>query len=221
MRKLCLVLSFAFCLLNTNAQNPSKAIAKVFSAGVAFTCITVDSANTIWAGTNGNGIYKIANEVVESIKIVNNNFNKVSIKQIAADKAKGIWVAHEGYSGATYGGIDYLDALIPTNRQHYTAGSLINTTVKGFPSRRVQGIAVDRSGKVWSAHSYHDLTVPGGNPSYLVNPGGLGFKTPAMTVFDTIPAGLLPYPAYTVNTPITQSGWFTGLPVGGCRYSAQ
>jgi len=205
MKKIYLLLLLCLSQFISNAQNPSKAIAKVIKGGVAFTCITVDSNNIVWAGTNGAGIYKIKNEVPEAILISSNSFNRVSIKQIAADKGNGIWVAHEGYSSATYGGIDYLNANSPTSRQHFGAVSLINSTIKGFPSRRVQGIAIDKNGKVWSSHSFHDLTVPGGNPSYLVNPGGLGFKTPAMTTFDTIPAGLEPYPAYTRNTPITQT----------------
>ena len=232
MKKIYTLLFFSVCIMAVQAQNPPKAVAKIFSPGVAFTCIAVDSNNTIWAGTNGNGIYKIANEIVEPILITNNNFYKVNIKEIAADKGKGIWVAHEGFSSAVYGGIDYLDANIPTQRQHFSSVSLINTAVKGFPSRRVQGIAIDPSGKVWSSHSYHDLTVPGGNPYYLVNPGGLGFKTPAMSVFDTIPAGLEPYPAYTRNTPISVSAGTRVCPsvavdtvhgqvwVGGAFYNA-
>lgn len=232
MKKIYLLLAFSISLIISNAQNPSKAVAKLIKGGVAFTCITVDSNNIIWAGTNGSGLYKIKNEVPEAIAISSNNFSRVSIKQIAADKGRGIWVAHEGYSSATYGGIDYLDANSPTSRQHYGAVSLISSAIKGFPSRRVQGIAIDKNGKVWSSHSYHDLTVPGGNPSYLVNPGGLGFKTPAMSVFDTIPAGLEPYPAYTRNTPITQSAGTRVCPsvavdtthgevwVGGASYNA-
>ncbi len=205
MKKNYLFLFCSFIAGIASAQTPPSAVAKVFSQGVAFTCIAVDSNNVIWAGTNGLGIYRIKNEVPEAIIITSNNFNRVNIKGIAADKDKGVWVAHEGYGSASYGGIDFLDAGIPSIRQHYGAVSLISAAIKGFPSRRVQGIAIDKSGKVWSAHSYHDLTVIGGNPSYLVNPGGMGFKTPAMSVFDTIPAGLDPYPAYTRNTPITQS----------------
>ena len=201
MKRNYLFLLFSFIICIANAQNPPTAVAKRFIQGVPFTCIAVDSNNVIWAGTNGRGIYRIKNEISEPIIITNNNFNRVSIKEIVADKGKGVWVAHEGYNTtATYGGIDFLDANIPSFRQHYSGVSLINSAVKGFPSRRVQGIAIDKAGKVWSSHSYHDLTSLGGNPSYLVNPGGLGFKTPAMPVFDTIPAGLNPYPAYTRNT---------------------
>lgn len=206
MKKIYLLFSFLCFFITAYTQNSTPPSFKTYNANLAFTCIIVDSANRVWAGTNGNGFVRVINDKSEQIKIAGFNFGAVNIKHMAADKDKGVWIAHEGYSSsATLGGVNYIEANAPLKRIHFGSVSLLNSLFKGLPSRRSQSVAVDKNGKVWVANSYHDLTSPGGNPSYLVNPGGMGFKTPSMSTFDTIPSGLSPYPAYTVNTPVTQT----------------
>jgi pimeloyl-ACP methyl ester carboxylesterase len=207
MKKLLPVLALAFGYFAASAQPSFKLSVKTYRTDLAFTCITVDSANDVWAGTSGKGLVKISNDVVTPIVLTSGNFDKVIIRGLAADGVNGIWVAHEGYNAniATGGGVDFINRINPSNKQHYNSISLVNSNSnKGLPSRRTASIGIDKNGKVWTSHTYHDLTVPGGNPSYLVYPGGVGVKTPAMPVFDSV-GPINPYPAYTVNTPITQS----------------
>ncbi|MEO6452642.1 MAG: T9SS type A sorting domain-containing protein [Ginsengibacter sp.] len=205
MKKNYLLCCFSLHFFCAYTQTSNTTV-KIFRPDLSFTCITVDSANRIWAGTNGNGFVRVINDKPEQIKIAGFNFGAVNIKHMAADKDKGVWIAHEGYGfTVTLGGVNYVDASTPLKRIHYGSVSRLTNLFKGLPSRRAESIAVDKNDKVWTANSYHELTSPGGNPSNIINPGGMGFKTPSMLTFDTIPTGLDPYPAYTVNTPINLS----------------
>ncbi len=210
MKKLLPVILFLLVCAFVHAQNPAKLSVKTYRTDLAFNCITVDSANDIWAGTTGNGLIKMSGDLPIPVLLNGDNFKNVIIKGLAADGLSGIWVAHEGQNGsssvATFGGVDFINRANPAQRTHYGNVTLTSHAIPhGLPTRRTEGIAIDKNGKVWTCHRYHDLTVAGGNPSYIVYPGGVGFKTPAMSTFDTIPNGLQPYPAYTVNTPISQS----------------
>lgn len=207
MKKIvCLLMTLLSVGYFAMGQGP-RITTKFFRTDLAFTCITVDSTNTIWAGTSGRGLVKVTGDNDFPV-VLGNNFDRVIIRYLAADKDRGVWIAHDGFNGATatIGGIDYINRVNPANKTRYNAVSLISANSnKGYPSRRTNCIMIDKNEKVWSAHNYHDLTVPGGNPSYLVNPGGLGYKTPGMPQFDTVLTGTQPYPAWTRNTPINQT----------------
>jgi hypothetical protein len=208
--KTLLIFALLLSLSSAKAQDFSKVTFTTYKSDLAFNCITVDSANNIWGGTSGKGLWKlqyfINNYVPYNFSGTNGNFDKFIIKGLAANKDKGVWVAHEGFNGSpgSGGGIDYVNAYNGALRDHYFSISNINVNNnKGCPSRRTQGIAIDKNGTVWSSHTYHDLTVLGPpSATYRVTPGGVGYKKTSMPVFDTVVA-ITPYPDYTIDPPVS------------------
>lgn len=214
MRKPVLFLSAFLCLLLSYyggfSQNQQEEILTTYKTDLSFNCVTVDSSGNVWAGTSGKGLWKLEKAKNYNAKNASGYviFARVIIRGLAADRNGGIWVAHEGFNGstATLGGVDHFpNGNDPLTRKHYFAISRVGASNDpGLPSRRTEGIAIDKSGTVWTTSSYNDLTCSGCSPSYVVNPGGVAFKTPSMNTFDTVDQ-LLPYPAYTINTPPSQT----------------
>jgi pimeloyl-ACP methyl ester carboxylesterase len=207
MKKWLLSMAAVLLFTNIDAQDFSKVTFSTYQSNLSFNCITVDSANTIWAGTNGRGlwrfVYFINNYVGSNYSGFNNGFDKVNITGVAANKNLGVWVAQAGYNGSvgTYGGIDYVAASSAARTHYFAISNITANNNKGCPSRRTNGIAIDKNGTVWSSHNYHDLT---SGSDYRVTPGGVGYKKTSMAVFDTAVA-IVPYADYTINTPITVS----------------
>lgn len=209
MKRIVLFSATLLLFAAAQAQDFSKVVFSTYRSDLAFNCITVDSANTIWAGTNGKGLWRfqyfINNYVSYNYSGFSNGFDKVNITGVAANKNLGVWVAQAGYNGstATYGGIDYV-ATNNGGRTHYNSiSNIVANNNKGCPSRRANGITMDKNGTVWTSHNYHDLTVTGPpSGTYRVTPGGVGYKKTGMGVFDTIVA-LTPYADYTIDPPIT------------------
>jgi pimeloyl-ACP methyl ester carboxylesterase len=210
--KTLLIFALLLSLFSAKSQDFSKVTFSTYKSDLAFNCVAVDSANNIWGGTSGKGLWKlqyfINNYVPFNFSGTNGSFDKFIIKGLAANKDRGVWVAHEGFNGSpgSGGGIDYVNALNGALRDHYFSISNINiNNNKGCPSRRTQGIAIDKNGTVWSSHTYHDLTVTGPpSGTYRVTPGGVGYKKTSMPVFDTVVA-ITPYADYTIDPPITVS----------------
>ncbi|WP_310555575.1 hypothetical protein, partial [Flavobacterium sp.] len=200
---------------------------KTFQTGQAFTSITSDTNNNVWAGTTSQGIFFLDQT------LQNPTFSVLSLgtapvigttrmTSMARDKSGNIWVAHEGIN--TTGGQGGIEKINVTTLavQHFGPG--INargfssySQGDGIPTRRVQQIVVDPNNKVWSAHRYHDVTSA---PDYIVTPGSICSRMAdadgPFTHYSTwrdwqtrASGGIMlekfPYPAYTYNPPINVS----------------
>lgn len=162
-----------------------------------------------------------------------NNYKLQTIATPTVNGRTSVWVGTNGISSGTAvgGGVYHFLTTSPGEPKYYIAernrkvatGMLLPYKDNdGIPSRDSKAIAVDKNGTVWSAHGYHHLTVsgsyyyeidpftyqykayysPGG---YFVTPGGLGMKPHDAGIFKNVTMNTMPYPAYTINTPIEKS----------------
>lgn len=206
-------------IMGLKAQDKGLGTFMKFNDGKAFTCITVDAENNIWAGTNKQGLYKLTQ--LAGLPI--GNFNTVSIfeaplalpviQSLAADDLGNVWVGHAGNGGgpAAGGGLEQVNAASGSLIKHYSP----DRNTKGMPfferdglaTLNVKSITVDANNTVWTAHRYHDLT---SEATYIVTPGGMSVKGAGNEKFITY-SGYYdraaypewPFPAYTYKTPIT------------------
>ena len=206
---------------NTIVKKNYITVSATYNKGQAYTCISIDSAKNIWAGTNKAGVFFLNKKATPgatqfTVLPYSGNFDptKFIIQSIACDSLGNTWVAHAGSGGTsgTSGGMERIDYNNPTTIQHYVPTSQTQClklgTNDGLATRNIQCVVVDKNNTVWSAHRYHDLTT---SPNYYVTPGSFSFKAPGATVFTTKSTwddrvnGLeppeLPYPAYTCNPP--------------------
>lgn len=161
-------------------------------------------------------------------------FNKYNIQAIAVSNAavgSKVWVANNGDARTTAagGGLQLFEneqkkgrKYIPELGEYYAKGLGLFKEVKndGLPTGNGKAVAIDKFGSVWTAHGYTDLTVTGnlvflfhpllppsviGKGGYYVKPGGIGFMAAGQSVFENVATNYMPYPAYTINTPIDKT----------------
>lgn len=169
--------NFIACLLNLllfaplYGQDSGASVFKSFNENQAFTCITVDPNNNIWAGTKKSGLFMldlVADSdatTFQKIPTVNGNFDleKFQINALSADAFSNLWVGHEGLGGLTaiQGGLEQVDYNNPGSATHLinsaNAKCFNYTQGDGLPTRNIQGVTVDPNGTVWTAHSYDYL----------------------------------------------------------------
>lgn len=192
---------------------------KTFNSGQAVTCITVDSNNNVWAGSNKQGLFFLDQKNNASSFVAASGASSVStyvILGLAADKLGNLWVGHSGTGGTTSsaGGVAQFN---------YSSGSLVRTYEAardmkgplsyierdGLATRSVKSITCDPNNTLWVAHRYHDLTA---SPDYIVTPGAMSYKRATDPIFTT-KGGYYnkgtypewPYPAYTYNPEPSQT----------------
>lgn len=208
-------------VMGLKAQDEGLGTFMKFNDGKAFTCITVDAQNNIWAGTNKQGLYKL--NQLAGLPV--GNFNTVSvfeaplalpvIQSLAADDLGNVWVGHAGNGGgpAAGGGLEQVNAATGSLIKHYSPDrhtrGLSYFQRDGLATLNVKSVTVDANNSVWTAHRYHDLTSEG---TYIVTPGAMSVKGTGNDKFITY-GGYYdrevypewPFPAYTYKTPITVS----------------
>ncbi|GAL86484.1 PGAP1 family protein [Sporocytophaga myxococcoides] len=156
-----------------------------------------------------------------------------TIQTITANNQGGqvrVWAGIKGSGTTSVGGGIYVyndgnttPKILRNERNQYISKkmNLIPVKFDGTPSRNPIALATDPDGGIWAAHGYHDLTVTStgvtiydpithypyyqDKPGYYLTPGGLGYKAPNSNVFDNLSMQHMPYPAYTVNTPLDKT----------------
>ena len=223
--KLTLYVSLVMVSFVHSQSGSNPPIFTNFQTGRAFTAITADGNNNIWAGTTSQGIFFLnqtqQNPTFSALALGTNPvIGNTRMTSMARDQSGNIWIAHEGIN--TTGGIGGIEKVNVTTLtvQHFGPG--INargfsgySEGDGIPTRRVQQIVVDPNNKVWTAHRFHDVT---SSPDYIVTPGSISSRMANVdgpfTNYSTwndwqtrnsggIMLERLPYPAYTYNPPIT------------------
>jgi PKD repeat protein len=201
-------------------------VSATYNKGQAYTCIAIDSAKNIWAGTNKAGVFFLDKKTTPAaaqfdlLSYTGNNFDpaKFVIQSMACDRLGNTWVAHGGTGTTTglTGGMERIDYNNPSTIQHYTPTSETRCLKlgdnDGLATRNIQSVVVDKNNTVWSAHRYHDLT---SSPNYYVTPGSFSYKTSSASVFtskstwadyqNNVQPPELPYPAYTCNPTANQT----------------
>ncbi|UII32046.1 hypothetical protein LVD17_27560 [Fulvivirga ulvae] len=201
---------------------------KSFNQGQAFTAITVDANNNVWAGTDKAGVFLLdqqANSDASAFDlkaIADGNFEvkNFSVQTMAADREGNLWIGHSGLGGAraSQGGVERVD-ISSLATQHYSpdrdAKCFTYLQRDGIGTANAKSITVDINNTVWVAHRYHDLLVTGPGGSYIVTPGTFSYKKAGDTYFNargtyndiqnSNAAPELPYPAYTCNPPIDKT----------------
>lgn len=207
-------------ILSLEARDKVLGTFTSFNLGQAFTCIAVDAQNNVWAGTNKQGLYKLAQNEGLPIGAFNNSSvftNPLQynvIQGLAADSLGNLWVGHSGNGGSTAagGGLEQVNSETETIVKHYSpdrnAKGLSFFERDGLATYNVKSVIVDRNNTVWTAHKYHGST---GSP-FVVTPGAMSMKVASATKFVTFGAfeqrSSYPewiYPAYTSNIPTTAS----------------
>lgn len=196
-----------------------------YNEGQAFTSITSDPIGGVWAGTNNAGLFNLPDgPTTEALNFSDAgvdgdvDLSTVDIKSLAADKVGSLWVGHRGVGGLAngIGGMERVSYYSNFETQHLSADRNAECYQylerDGLASRYTRNITVDPFNTVWSAHGYDNLWV---SPKYILTPGSLSRKYSAEDRFYTYgtyedyrnqndhPG--LPYPAFTCNTPITES----------------
>jgi len=135
-------------------QDTAASVFKGFNENQAFTCITVDPNNNIWAGTKKNGLFML-DLVADSnattfnkIPTVNGNFDleKFEINALSADTFSNLWVGHEGLGGLTavQGGLEQVNYNNPGSAIHLANSSNAKcfnySQGDGLPTRSIQGV---------------------------------------------------------------------------------
>lgn len=156
-----------------------------------------------------------------------------TIQTLTANNQGGqirVWAGVRGTGTTSVGGGVYVyndgnttPKILRNERNKYISRkmNLIPVKFDGTPSRNPMALATDPNGGIWTAHGYHDLTVLStgvtiidpitGFPfyqdkaGYYLTPGGLGYKAPNKNVFDNLSMLHMPYPAYTINTPLDKT----------------
>lgn len=200
-------------------------VSATYNKGQAYTCISIDSAKNIWAGTNKAGVFFLNKKATPgatqfTVLPFSGNFDptKFIVQTIACDSLGNTWVGHAGTGGTSgnQGGMERIDYNNPSTIQHYAPTSQTQCLKlgvnDGLATRNIQCVVVDKNNVVWSAHRYHDLTT---SPNYYVTPGSFSWKAPGASIFTTKStwddrvAGFeppeLPYPAYNCNPPANKT----------------
>lgn len=210
---------------NTIVKKNYVTVGATYNKGQAYTCISIDSARNIWAGTNKAGVFFLnkkasPNATQFSVLPFSGNFDptKFIVQSIACDSLGNTWVGHGGLGGTTgnSGGMERIDYNNTATIQHYASTSQTQCfqlgVNDGLATRNVQCVVVDRKNTVWTAHRYHDLT---SSPNYYVTPGSFSYKAAGGTIFTTkstwedrvngMEPPELPYPAYNCNPPANKT----------------
>lgn len=210
---------------NTVVKKYYITVGATYNKGQAYTCIAIDTARNVWAGTNKAGVFFLNKKTTPgatqfSVLPYSGTFDptKFLVQSIACDSLGNAWVGHGGAGNTTgsSGGMERIDYNNPATIQHYTPTSQTQCLKlgvnDGLATRNIQCVVVDRKNTVWSAHKYHDLTT---SPNYYVTPGSFSFKSPGAAIFTTrstwddrvngLEPAELPYPAYTCNPPANKS----------------
>lgn len=223
MKHLLFTIILLSACLGARAQAIFSNDFKTFNTGQAFSCIVVDTANNVWAGTNKQGLYLLDQKHNASATQFTNAVSGAPlggyiIQGLAADRSGNLWVAHTGTNATTgsAGGIERLNINDPSSIQHFSA----DRNAKGFTflardgiaTLNVKAITVDINNTIWSAHKNHSLT---SGSDFILTPGSISFKTNNETKFTSKAtwngfqngevAPELPYPAYTYNPTPTQT----------------
>lgn len=222
MRNLLLV-SLILIALRVSGQDNDLMEVKKFSEGQAFTCITVDKAGNVWAGTNKAGLYYMNKSADPAATFslmtwTTPDISNYVIQALAADTSGYIWVGHSGSGGtyATGGGIERINIYNTSEIRHFSpdrnAECLSYLERDGIGSMNSSSLTVDKNNTVWSAHRSHSLVV---DADYYLTPGTLSFKRAYTDQFiskstwqdyrNGNQAPELPYPAYTCNVPASKS----------------
>lgn len=162
---------------------------QVFKKDTSFTCIALDDADNVFAGTNGKGLYKYDKTNWKKWNLLQPAFSKSYLRQLAI-KGNEVWVASSGYvlymgSGAAgnnnnfYGGAFKLDNNYALKSIYYKGRPVLGQAISGGPpTRYVLGMFIDSSGVPWAAASYQDsVTYPAivnYNARYHYVPGAVG-----------------------------------------------
>ena len=127
-----------------------------------FKTIAVDKFGQVWAGTNGQGLYRFNGTTWEAAT----SFTTQSFRFITPDPDGGIWVAQSGSTGvsAINGGVDYLDSTYV--RTHY--GS-----TDGLVSRYTTTLTRMDNGDVFAVHAPNTTggVASGGGINLISNSG--------------------------------------------------
>ena len=96
----------------------------------------VDSEQTLWVGTGGQGIFEIKNEKLKKIYTMQDGLRSNNVKDMCMDNYGNLWIA-------TNRGLSMFNGKIFKN---YTESD-------GMPSENVDGICIDKNGIVWFVNS--------------------------------------------------------------------
>lgn len=191
-RWIYLVLTGMLFSLCVNGQGiKPRLISTVFKRDTSFSCIAVDTAGTVYAGTQGQGLWRYKSGQWSDFNGVFGKpaFVRSRMRQVIAVGTR-VWVANSGYvlylgSGEAgnnnnfYGGVHSIASSNAASRKYYRGRPVLGQMPNpGPPTRNILGVWVDSTGTAWSAGSYHDsLTYPAFlnyNARYHYAPGAIG-----------------------------------------------
>ncbi|MFM7668218.1 MAG: two-component regulator propeller domain-containing protein, partial [Bacteroidota bacterium] len=155
-----LVTTFSFfSQLSVSAIYDMTTTGGVFTSNV-FRTVAVDIYGDVWAGTNGQKLYRFNGNLWEPAA----SFTTHSFRYITPDPNGGIWVAQSGSTGtdAVNGGVDFLDSTYA--RTHYGA-------IDGLASRFTYALTRMENGDIVSVHTPNTTAgvVSGGGISIISN----------------------------------------------------
>lgn len=206
------VLLILFCI-------PVLASAQIttYNAGQSFTCIAVDSNFNVWAG-NATGAYFLNKQAAANAFAQISGTNTYNVNALAADREGNVWAGHNGTGGVTAsgGGIERMN-INSLARQHYSpdrnAQCYDYLERDGIGSLYSGGLAMDSLGGIWSAQRYNSINT---GTDFIITPGTISHKFPGSDKFvskgtwedyrNNADPVELPYPAYTCNPGITETG---------------
>lgn len=193
----------------------------------------VTSKNGLWKSASDSASGDMSGLQRHSADESFNKYNLQTVTTSTSGGATQVWVGTNGLgTGLASGGGIYLFKEGEVKPKQYIAErdkvvakgmGLPAAKNDGIPTRNCKAIAVDKYGSVWSAHGYHDLTITGSSSvniepywpynisvtgtkgGYYLTPGGVGMKAASNPLFNNVANDQLPYPAWTVNTPIEKS----------------
>lgn len=188
----------------------------IYNEGQAFTAITVDQDNNVWAGTDKKGVFYLNQEQTNSSFVTTTELGTVKIESMASDNLGNVWVGHSGIN--YYNGAGGLDRISISNQvsQHYSpdrdAQGFAFFERDGIATLYVKDVTVDHNGTVWLAQWRHQLT---SGATYILTPGTISYKYVENEKFTSLStwndrvngqqSPELPYPAYTYNPTPSQT----------------
>ncbi|MEP7111131.1 MAG: M4 family metallopeptidase [Ferruginibacter sp.] len=129
-----------------------------FPTNNSFSCIGVGKGGHVWAGTSRLGLFKYNGFTWKKCDVNASTVNKLSYRDIKADRDGGIWFAQAGYpvTGASNasGGVDYYGDSTFSSRRHYISdfsSTPFFTTTTLPVTRNVTSIFVDTTTYNWDA----------------------------------------------------------------------
>ncbi len=210
---LLMMSSTAFCQIDLSTVTN-------YSSGKAFTCITVDPAGNVWAGTNKAGLHRLNAGGGAFAEVPAQNFVNLphySMQSLVADNSGTLWLGHSGLGNTEFitGGLEKIDIAQNKVVDHFTpdVNAECYTFVQndGLAAGNVSSMVLDKNGTVWAAQRWHNhtATIPA-----RVSPGSLSYKRTNSALFvskstwkdyrDGNEAYELPYPAYTCKVPASE-----------------